>query len=57
MTIKDLINELKKFHQDKNVVIDSDVYLEPNYIFEYKPVYHIDPLIEGKETIVVISSK
>ena len=57
MTIKDLINELKKFPQDKNVVIDSDVYLEPNYIFEYKPVYHIDPLIEGKETVVVISSK
>ena len=57
MTIKDLINELKKFPQNKEVVIDSDVYLEPNYIFEYKPVYHIDPLIEGKETVVVISSK
>ena len=57
MTIKELIDVLKKFPQDKKVVIDSEIYVEPNYIFEYKPVYHINPLIEGKETIVVISTK
>ena len=55
MKVKDLIKKLAELPQDKEVVIDSEVLVEPNDIYEYKPVYCFNPYIEGEETIVVIS--
>ena len=58
MTVKELIEELKKFPQDKEVVYsDSLILLPPNKIYEYKPVYGFDPYIEGDKTIVVIDTQ
>ena len=45
--------------QDKEIYIDDSalLYLEPNHIYLYKPVYCLEPKIEAEEPIVIISSK
>lgn len=59
MTVKQLIIELQKMPQDKEIYIDDSalLYLEPNHIYLYKPVYCLEPKIEAEEPIVIISSK
>ncbi len=59
MKVKDLIKELAKMPQDKEVFIDDSslTYIEPNNVYEYKPVKSYNPYIESEETIVIISSK
>lgn len=59
MTVKELIEELKKFPQDKEIVYSDSCLINfpPNRIYEYKPVYSFDPYIEANDTIVVIDTK
>lgn len=58
MTVKELIEELKKFPQNKTIVYADSCLLNftPNRIYEYKPVYSFEPYIEAEETIVVIDT-
>ena len=58
MTVKELINELQKFPQDKEVYIDDSalLYLEPKHIYLYKPVYCLEPKMAAEEPKVVKSS-
>lgn len=59
MKVKELIEKLKQFPQDKEIVMDDSslIFTIPNYIYEYKPVISFEPYTEREETIVVISSE
>ena len=55
MTVKELIEELKKFPQDKTIVYADSCLLNftPNRIYEYRPDSSFEPYIEAEETIIV----
>ena len=59
MTVKELIEELKKFPQDTEIVMDGECgYINPNYIYIYEhPVLSFNPYIEREKPLIVISSK